>query len=173
VQLDCDLHFPADVKTVGAMLTNPAFVQFTAGRTHAGKVEAADVVETGDKGVVVSTRRAIPAAQVLAKVAPLVGRNIEIREVEAWEPEKLGRRRGSAAFEIAGVPMQCIGTLELTPVIGGSGAEADESRIRFVGTVTAQVPLVAAALEHALATRVQGLFRETEQAAAAWLGTGG
>lgn len=145
------------------MLADPAFVSWLAARSTAGTVEAADVLGTADDGFVVTVRREIPAEQVIAQVRPLVGHAIEIRQTEAWEPTAHGRRRGTAVYEIAGFPVRATGTLLMT-ADGGPG-----SRVGFSGSITATVPVVAAALERAFAQRIRGLLAETEAAGTEWL----
>jgi len=145
------------------MLADQEFVDWLAARSTAGTVEAADVLGSADEGFVVTVRREIPAEQVIAKVRPLAGSAIEIRQTEAWAEEVNGRRRGTAVYEIVGVPVRALGTLLMTtdPDVG--------SRVGFSGTVTASVPVVSGALERALAQRVRGLLAETESAGAEWL----
>jgi len=145
------------------MLADPAFLRWLAARSTAGTVEAADVLGSVDDGFVVTVRREIPAEQVIAQVWPLAGHAIEIRQTEAWEPTAHGRRRGTAVYEVAGFPVRATGTLVMTPVTGAG------SRVGFTGSVTATVPVVAGALERALAQRIRGLLAETEAAGTAWL----
>lgn len=163
MQLDHELHFGAAPGAVAAMLADPEFVHWAAARSTAGNIEAADVLGGVEDGFVVTVRRIIPIDQMIASVRPLARRALEIRQTEAWEPADRGRRRGTASYEITGVPVRVLGTL----LMQADGPE--RTRVGFSGTVAASVPVVGAALERAMAQRVRGLLTETESAGRQWL----
>ncbi|MBD5786423.1 DUF2505 domain-containing protein [Cellulosimicrobium terreum] len=163
-------HYPAPVARVGAMLADEAFVRWRA--EHSGgpgsQVELVDVTGTAEEGFTVTVRRTLPSDQIPAHVRGFVGGGLELRQAEAWEPERGGIRAGTVSVEITGAPVRLTGTVTLTSTTDPeTGAEATVQA--YAGEVRATVPLFGAAIESAAAGAVRSALGAEETAGRRWL----
>ena len=163
MQLHVTIDLPTDVRGAAHLLADPAYVD--AKVRAAGAVEQhVDVSGTADDAFTVTTRRALPTAQIPAHLRAFVGESIDVRQVEAWEgPADDGSRSGTVVVEIAGAPVRLTGRTTLTGV--GDGA----SRVTYEGEVRAAVPLFAAAVEEAAGTAVRSALLQEQAVAERWL----
>lgn len=162
MHLQVTLSVPADPRTTGAMLADPAYV---AAKVRASGAEelAVDVAPGEDGSFTVTTRRSLPTDQIPPQARAFVGSRLEVRQVEAWEPAAPdGSRTGTVAVEIAGAPVRLTGTV----VLSGDG---DGSRITYDGDLRANVPLFGAAVEEAAAGAVRGALQAEEAVARDWV----
>jgi hypothetical protein len=159
VHLSVVLRYPAPVDAVGALLADEEFVRWRAARSggEGARVEQVDVTGSEDDGFVVVVRRTLPTAQIPAHVRSFVGGELEIRQAEAWEPERDGERSGTVSLEITGAPVRLTGTVTLAP--DGTG-----SAQTYTGEVKASVPLFGRAIEEAAVGAVRSALA-AEQAA--------
>lgn len=163
MQLHVTIDLPTDAHGAARLLADPAYVQ--AKVRAAGAVDQqVDVTGDADGAFTVTTRRALPTAQIPAHLRSFVGDRIDVRQVEAWEaPAADGSRSGTVVVEIAGAPVRLTGRTTLS----AEGPQA--ARVVYDGDVRAAVPLFAAAVEEAAASAVQAALREEEAVAARWL----
>ncbi|MBO0901973.1 DUF2505 domain-containing protein [Cellulomonas sp. zg-ZUI222] len=163
MQLHVTIELPTDVVGAARLLADPAYVH--AKVRAAGAVEQqVDVTGSADAAFTVTSRRALPTAQIPPHLRPFVGDRIDVRQVEAWEaPAPDGSRSGTVVVEIAGAPVRVTGRTSLV------AAGPDAARVTYDGEVRAAVPLFAAAVEEAAATAVRGALGTEETVAARWL----
>ena len=104
MHLSVELRYPAPVHAVGAMLADEEFVRWRAARSggEGAHVEQVDVTGGPDEGFTVTVRRTLPTDQIPAHVRSFVGGRLEIRQAEAWEPERDGGRSGRGGVELRG-----------------------------------------------------------------------
>jgi hypothetical protein len=168
VHLTVELTYPADVADVAAMLADESALRWRTTRsTPAGTVEAADVTGSLDSGFTVAVRRTLPVDTIPHQVRHLVGGEVELRQVEAWEGPSGGRRVGTVALEIAGAPVRVTGTVALEPLPDGG------TRQVYDGEVHASVPLFASVVAEAAAAAVRRTLEADAAAAREWLAGAG
>ena len=157
-----ELRYRADVPTVAAMLSDPAYGR---ARVAAGGATAThiDIIDGTEGAFTVTTRRSMPTDQIPANIRPFVGTSLEVRQVEAWEAPGAGGRRGTVVVEIAGAPVRLTGTTSLVPDDAGS------SVLTYSGDVKAGVPLFGAAIEEAAARAVRAALEAEQQSGNDWL----
>jgi len=164
VHLSVELHYPAPVHVVGAMLADEEFVRWRAARSGGAgaRVEQVDVTGDAAEGFTVTVRRTLPTDQIPAHVRGFVGGQLEIRQAEAWEPERDGARAGTVSLEITGAPVRLTGTVTLVP-------DGDATVERYAGDVKASVPLFGGAIEQAAAEAVRTALSAEQSAGREWL----
>jgi hypothetical protein len=164
VHLTVELTYPADVDAVAAMLADESSVRWRASRSTAGgTVEAADVTGSVEHGFTVAMRRTLPVDTIPHQVRHLVGDEVEVRQIEAWEAPSGERRVGTVAFEIVGAPVRITGTVHLEPLPDGGTREV------YDGDVHASVPLFASAVAEAAAGAARRTLESDAVAAREWL----
>lgn len=163
MQLHVTIDLPTDLRGAALLLADPAYVD--AKVRAAGAVDRhVDVTGTPDEAFTVTTRRALPTAQIPAHLRAFVGESIDVRQVEAWEaPSDDGTRSGTVVVEIAGAPVRLTGRTTLTSVA------SDVSRVTYEGEVRAAVPLFAAAVEEAASNAVRSALLQEQAVAERWL----
>src|SRR5690606_1982969 len=164
VHLSVELRYPAPVPAVGAMLADEEFVRWRAAWSggSGAHVEQVDVTGGPVEGFTVTVRRTLPTDQIPAHVRSFVGGQLEIRQAEAYEPERDGERAGTVSLEITGAPVRLTGTVTLSP-------EGDGTVQRYDGDVKASVPLFGSAIEQAAAEAVRTALAAEESAGREWL----
>ncbi|KGM11019.1 DUF2505 domain-containing protein [Cellulomonas bogoriensis] len=155
--------YDADVDLVGQMLADEDFVTQKV-RSTGATWQQVDVVGGAAESFTVTTRRQLPTTDIPAQFRSLVGSNLEVRQVEAWEAPETGVRRGTVVIEIAGVPVRLSGRMRLEPAAEGGTLH------RVDGELKASIPLFGAAVEQATAGAVREAFAAEARAGAAWLG---
>ncbi|AEG45150.1 DUF2505 domain-containing protein [Isoptericola variabilis] len=164
MHLTVELTYPADVDAVAAMLADESSVRWrTARSTTGGTLEAADVTGSLDSGFTVAVRRTMPVDTITGHVRHLVGDQVEVRQVEAYEPPSGGRMVGTVAIEIVGAPVRITGTVRVEPLPDGG------TRHVYDGDVHATVPLFANAVAEAAAAAARRTLEADADAARAWL----
>lgn len=163
MHLTVELTYPADVADVAALLSDPDFVRWRAGRPGAGSVSRVDVTGDPTSGFTVSLRRTLTTDAIPAQVRPFVGECLEIRQTEAWEAAGSGHHVGTVVVEITGAPVRMTGTLVLEPHPQGGCRQV------YTGELRASVPLFAAAVEEAAAGAVRRTLESEEQSLRDWL----
>jgi hypothetical protein len=162
VHLQVTVPVPADPRTAGVMLADPAYVRAKV-RASGAEEQHVDVAPGEDGAFTVTTRRSLPTDQIPPNVRAFVGSRLEVRQVEAWEPAAAdGTRTGTVAVEIAGAPVRLTGTVALAATATGSG-------ITYDGELKAHVPLFGAAVEEAAAKAVRAALQAEEGVARAWV----
>ncbi|WP_264029985.1 DUF2505 domain-containing protein [Cellulosimicrobium sp. SH8] len=164
MHLSVELRYPAAVPVVGTMLADEEFVRWRAARSggDGAHVEQVDVTGGAVEGFTVTVRRTLPTDQIPAHVRSFVGGQLEIRQAEAWEPERAGERSGTVSLEITGAPVRLTGTVTLSP-------DGDGTVERYAGEVKASVPLFGGAIEQAAAEAVRAALAAEEAAGREWL----
>lgn len=169
MHLTVDLTYPAGPDDVSAMLADESFVRWRTERTvragtpGGGTVEQADVTGSVDSGFTVVVRRTLATDQIPAQARSFVGNTLEVRQAEAWEAADDGRRAGTLAVEIIGVPVRITGTTGLLALPGGGSA------LTYDGDVKATVPLFGTVVEEAAAAAVRTTLEAEAEAGRAWL----
>ncbi|WP_435736741.1 DUF2505 domain-containing protein [Cellulosimicrobium sp. PMB13] len=167
MHLSVELRYPAPVHAVGAMLADEPFVRWRAERSGGpgGAVEQVDVTGSAATGFTVAVRRELPTDQIPAHVRAFVGGRLEIRQAEAWEPERDGARAGTVSLEITGAPVRLTGTVRLAADPGDPTWTVQT----YSGEIKASVPLFGGAIEEAAADAVRGALAAEERAGREWL----
>jgi hypothetical protein len=163
VHLTVEQTYPADVSAVAAMLSDAEFVRWRGGRADAGAASQVDVTGDPASGFTVSLRRTLTTDLIPAQVRQLVGDHLEVRQAEAWEPERAGGHVGTVAVEIAGAPVRMTGSLRLEATPDGG------TRQVYDGEVKASLPLFSSTVEEAAAGAVRRTLEAEEQAGREWL----
>ena len=157
------VELPADPTAVAAMLADPAAVTARIEASGAVGPEVA-VVGTPAAAFTVTSRRRLPTREIPAAFRSLVGSEVEIRQVDAWEaPAADGARLANTIVDITGTPVQFVGTTRLVPAGPGVTHQVLE------GTITVGLPLFAEAVAEATARALRGAIAAEAVAAAAWL----
>ncbi|WP_454043120.1 DUF2505 domain-containing protein [Cellulosimicrobium sp. Marseille-Q8652] len=167
MHLSVELRYPAPVQEVGAMLADESFVRWRAERSGGPGAAVVQVDVTGGAaaGFTVAVRRELPTDQIPAHVRGFVGGRLEIRQAEAWEPERDGVRTGTVSLEITGAPVRLTGTVRLTPAPDDPTSTVQT----YTGEIKASVPLFGGAIEEAAAEAVRGALAAEERAGREWL----
>jgi len=162
VYVNVELRYRADVSTVAAMLSDPAYgrARVAAGGATATHV---DILGSVDGAFTITTRRSMPTDQIPANIRAFVGASLEVRQIEAWEAPGDDGRRGTVVVEIAGAPVRLTGTTSLVQ----DGLDA--SVLTYAGEVKAGVPLFGAAIEEAAARAVRTALEAEQQSGTDWL----
>lgn len=161
MRLHIQIPLPGAVTEVGAMLADPAYVHAKVAASGATDHHA-DVAGDAAGAFTVTTRRSMPTDQIPANMRSLVGSALDVRLVEAWEPELNGSRCGTIVVEISGAPVRLTGTTLLEPGPEGSS-------LVYEGEVKAAIPLFAATVEGAAAQAIRGALDAEETVARSWL----
>ena len=162
MRLSAEVRYPADVATVTAMLSDPAFID--AKLREAGATPERITVTPGAGGLTtIAVRALIPTAAVPAHLRSFVGAHLDVRQVEVWEDAEAGARRATVAVEIIGTAVRMTGTMTLSPDEGGGGTG------RFASVVKASVPLFGAAVENGTATALREAVSAEARVARDWL----
>ncbi|WP_234346483.1 DUF2505 domain-containing protein [Cellulomonas timonensis] len=152
----------ASPTTVAAMLADPAYVEAKV-RASGAIEQQVDVVPAEDGAFTVTSRRALPTDQIPANMRAFIGSQIDVRQVEAWEPPGLDNTRaGTVVVEISGAPVRLTGSIRLS-------AEGAGSAIVYEGDLKAAIPLFAGAVEDAAASAIRSALAAEEAVATAWL----
>lgn len=163
MQLTVTTTYPASVAEVAAMLSAEPFVRWRAGRTSPeGLVDQADVSGSVEDGYTSTVRRTMPSTGIPAQVRAFVGDQLEIRQVEVWEPGTQSPR-GTVTLEITGAPIRLNGTVRLEESPDGGTIQT------YDGVLRATVPLFGSVVEQAGATAVRDALAAEEAAGREWL----
>ncbi len=161
MRLHVRIPLPADVSVAAAMLADPEYVH--AKIRASGALEHQVTVSSDPSGAfTVTTRRSMPTSDIPANLRGFIGSSLDVRQVEAWEPERAGTRRGTVVVEIAGAPVRLTGTAVLSPT--GAGSE-----LAYEGEVKAAIPLFGGAVEGAAAQAIRSALAIEEDVARTWL----
>lgn len=155
-------RFDAPVERVLAMLADEGFL---AHRARAAGAAGSDVlVDRDDEGGFTAViRRIVPTDSIPAEWRGVVGSKLTVRYTEVWGPFVPDEDvEGTFAMEMQGAPGHARGALVLQ-------ADGDATRFGLSGDVTAQVPLVGAVVEKAIASAVEGALPRELAAADEWL----
>jgi len=145
------------------MLADPAFAEFAAQHTTPdGKIEFVDVMGTAETGFTATVRRKIPSSLIPAQFRALAGAELEVRQVEVWEPELNGHRHGTVALEILGTPLLMTGTVQLLPTADGTAQV-------YRGDIKANIPFFGSAIEAAAEEPVREALSLAQSAGREWL----
>ena len=99
MRLSAEVRYPADVATVAAMLSDPAFID--AKLRDAGATPGHVTVTPGAGGLTtIAVRSLIPTAAIPSHIRSFVGAHLDVRQVEVWEDASAGARRATVAVEI-------------------------------------------------------------------------
>lgn len=114
------------------------------------------------RGLHVVTSATVKAADVDARLAQLLPTDMTLTWVESWEGTPGPGGRGTAALDVAGVPMSVTASCHL---------ECDGERVtrRIDGEVRAQIPLFGRTIERAVLTHLDALVRLERRAEREWV----
>ena len=166
MEFSAQVTFPASAEVVARMITTEAYVleKVAAAGSPPGQVE---IIRSPDGTITITTRHHVAANQVPATYRSLVGRHLDVHQVDVWEAAGPGgSRRGTLAIEVAGAPVRVTGTLALAPSAG------DESTLHLAGTIKASVPFIARTIEKAIADRVDHAVDIERGVGLRWLAEG-
>jgi hypothetical protein len=161
VHVTAEARFAADPAAVATMMADEEFVRTKVAASGA-TTQTTSVVGDPASGFTVTTRRQMPTDSIPAQFRSFVGASLEVRQIEAWEPEASDGRHGTVVVEVTGVPARLTGTLHLTGDAAGSTMAVD-------GQLKASIPLFAAAIESAMQDAVLAALAAEERAAQEWL----
>lgn len=162
MRLSAEVRYPADVATVAAMLSDPAFID--AKLRDAGATPGHVTVTPGAGGLTtIAVRSLIPTAAIPAHIRSFVGAHLDVRQVEVWEDASAGARRATVAVEIIGAPVRMTGTITLIPHEDGGCVET------FAGLVKASLRLFAGTVEDATAVAFHDAVAAEERVSRDWL----
>lgn len=161
MHVTAEARFAADPATVAAMMADEEFV-LTKVAASGATTDTASVVGDPASGFTVTTRRQVPTDSIPAQFRAVVGASLEVRQVEAWEPEGPDGRHGTVVVEVTGAPARLTGTMHLT-------GDASSSTMAVDGQLKASIPLFAAAIENAMRDAVLTALAAEERAAHEWL----
>lgn len=162
MHLHLSFDLAADAATVARMLADPAYVHAKVLASGALDQQV-DVVGSDAAAFTVTTRRSLPTDQIPANFRPLVGSQLDVRQVEAWEAAAADHsRRGTVVVEITGAPVRLTGTASLTPA-------GDHTTLVYDGDVKSSIPLFAASVEQAAAGAIRAGLTAEGVVAARWL----
>lgn len=149
------IDYPVGPDEALAMRSDREFINRSISATGALR-HTAEVVESSEGSVTITSRRAMPTDQVPASFRAFVGEAIDLRVVEAWNPPDAdGARTGTLALEIIGAPVHVSANLSVRA--SGTGG----CRQSVDGTITAQVPIFSRPIEEAAQAAVlRGLEAE-------------
>ena len=100
MQLHVTIDLPTDVRDASRLLADPAYVHAKV-RASGAVEQQVDVTGAADDAFTVTSRRALPTAQIPAHLRSFVGDRIDVRQVDAWEaPAADGSRSGTVVVEI-------------------------------------------------------------------------
>lgn len=162
MHLHVQLELATDVDTASRMVADPAYAQ-ARGRAMGAVEQHVDVVGDPGGAFTVTARRALPTDDIPPHVRPFVGQQLDVRQIEAWEPLHGAERRGTVAVEIAGAPVRLTGTMVLAPA--GEGA----STLTYDGELKASIPLFGAAVEQAAGQAIEAGIAGEGRIAAEWI----
>lgn len=154
MDISTDLDFAADPAAVHAMMLDQGYQEevCVASRSTAYAVSVAPPVTR--------TSRTLPSP---AEAARFTGPELTIVETVTWgEAAADGSRTGDMVLTIERQPVALRGQLHLGP--GGRG-----TRVRLVGQLKVNVPLLGRKLEQSAAPAVMAGFRTQQQVGDAWL----
>ncbi len=154
-------HFDAPIGEVSAMLADREFAQERAA-AMGSPAHDVDVDAAPDGSHTTAVRASVPAGSIPAELRSLLGQDLAIIYTEAWEPATDDEQIGTFVVEIAGAPGHVSGAI-------GLRAEGAGTSMLVAGDVIANVPLVGAMIEKAVAGAVEHAFAAQLEAADAWL----
>jgi phage tail sheath protein FI len=166
VRLSVTLDLQTDAHAAARLLADPEFVHQVV-RASGAIEQHVDVTGSPEDAFTVTTRRALPTDQIPSHLRSFVGTQIDVRQVEAWEPaEPDGSRVGTVVVEIAGAPVRLSGRTALT---AGAGASAGTSTVSYDGELRASVPLFGSAIEQATAGAIRSALDVEREVADRWI----
>ncbi len=154
-------HFDAPIDEVSAMLADRAFSRARAA-AMGSPVHDVDLDAGADGSHTTAVRASVPAGSIPAELRSLLGKDLAIVYTEAWEPLEGDEQIGTFVVEIAGAPGHVSGAI-------GLRATDATTALHLTGDVLANVPLVGAMIEKAVAGAVERAFAAQLEAADAWL----
>lgn len=156
------VQHPADATRVYVMLTDRGYQELRCAR--AGALDHEVHIEPGAAGAVVTTRRWTPTDEFPDFARRFVGDRIQVVETVRWGPaDQLGDRTATMELEIPGVPVSFTGTVTLR------GTQAGSTQHTVDGELKANVPLLGARIEQAIAPQITEIARLEATVARDWL----
>ncbi|WP_372595156.1 DUF2505 domain-containing protein [Actinotalea sp.] len=162
MHLSAQATYDAGPDRVAVMFADPEFVRIKVLATGA-TAQTVDVAGTAAGAFTVTTRRQMPTTDVPPQFRALVGGNLEIREVQAWQAASGDTRHGTIVVEVTGAPVRLTGTMRMTSPRAGVTA------MEISADLKASIPFFASAVEKAIADAMHSAIRAEEDAGAAWL----
>jgi len=156
--LPARIALPTDPSSAFALLTDPAYVTEVAERTG-GKDVSVEVTPTAEGGVVVVSKRSLPA-QVPSFAKAVVGEQLAITETREYGPaDGSGARTGTASVSIEGAPVSIGGPLSLR-------AEGEGTVLALDAKVSASIPFVGGKIEKFAAEQIERFLAKEQKVAA-------
>ena len=137
---------PAD--EVFEMLLDPAFQEAKCAATGA----LSQSVSVTDQGPVqvIETHREMATEGLPENVARIVGKTLQIIEIQRWsQPGQDGSRTADIDVSLGGLPINFVGHIALTP-------QGDTTKMHVLGDLRARIPLVGKKVETASAPAISG-----------------
>lgn len=149
MRFDATIDYPADVRTVAAMLADEEFVRRKLAAS--GALDSSHEILREGEAFTITTRRQMPTDQVPSAFRSLVGQSLDVRLVEVWEaPSGDGSRTGTLSLDITGAPVRVTGRMSLQPTPTGTVES-------LTGDITASVPFFGKPIEKAAAGAVDSV----------------
>lgn len=162
MHLSAQATYDARPDRVSVMFADHDFVESKVLATGA-TTQSVDIAGTAPGAFTVTTRRQMPTTDVPAQFRALVGGNLEIREVQAWQAASGDVRHGTLVVEVTGAPVRLTGTLRMIATGAGS------TTVTIDADLKASIPFFGGAVEKAIAEAMRSAIRAEESAGAAWL----
>lgn len=143
--------YDAPAARVLRMVLDPKFQE--AKCAAAGALTYTASVEQQAPGHVVETKREMPTDGFPDNVARLVGKTLQIIEIQRWvEPSEDGSCSADIDVSISGVPIRYTGTIQLT-------ADGDTTAMDVSGDLRANIPLFGSKIESTAAPGISSGVR--------------
>ncbi|GAB3495732.1 DUF2505 domain-containing protein [Flexivirga lutea] len=140
---------PAD--RVFAMLLDPQFQEAKCAAT--GALSHSVKVEQQGSSDVIETRREMATDGLPDNVARIVGRTLQVIELQHWAaPTADGSRTADLDVSLGGLPINFSGRIRMTP-------DGDTTTMHVLGDLRARIPLVGKKVETAAAPAIAGGVR--------------
>jgi len=141
---------PAGVEDVFSLIASEEYQK--AKVAAQAERSSASVNEQAGGAVGVHTRRELPTADMPAVVTSMVGDTLTVTEQQNWsQPLPDGSRTADLEIRVAGVPLQLVGRLTLSPAGDGSSLEV-------AADLDCSVPFVGSRIESAARPTIEGSF---------------
>lgn len=155
--------YPASADRVAELFTDPEFVdaKITASRATDGKKT---ITGGASAEFSIETTRTMPKDLIPSQFQKFLPGGVVLTLVEAWgAPAADGRREGTLALKIAGVPAEATGTC----VLENTGP--DTSRLTYDGDVKVSIPMFGSRIEKIAVEAVEQVMGLERDVAATWL----
>ncbi|MDZ7577926.1 MAG: DUF2505 domain-containing protein [Candidatus Nanopelagicales bacterium] len=157
-------RYDAPAPNVFSMLSDVEFIELKCRRS--GSIEVSAHVETDGDGMIIVSRRVLPA-KIPAFARSMVGETITLIETQKWgPPDAEGSRAATFHADFGKAPIAFNGDLSLT-------AEDASASLTTTGMIKASVPLLSRKIESIALDWTQRYLRKESEVGSEWLKAGG